>query len=189
MKNNKIDNSIDIYDNFITDDEKNVLLDYAKASAESQWIEVKYKNEELLKKSPERYRRYLQYVKDWDKTTLMINDHNIIEQIKARCQEIIGNDLLITDDIYRIKRLTDKRSISPHFDDSQNFSLALGIVIYLNDDFEGGEIYYPNQELSYKPKPKSMIIHPATEEYTHGVSEVNGNTRYCLAFFATKFKK
>jgi hypothetical protein len=182
-----VDNNIKIYDNFITEYEKNVLLNYAKASDDSSWIKIKHQKEELLKKSPERYNRYLQYVKDWDKTTLMITDHKIVEEIKTRCQEVIGNDLLITEDIYRIKRLTDKRSISTHFDDSQNFSLALGIVIYLNDNFDGGEIYYPNQDFFYKPKERSMIIHPATEEYTHGVKEVVGNTRYCLAFFATKY--
>lgn len=188
MINDKIDNNIAIYDNFITDHEKNILLDYAKAADESQWVEIKHKNEKLLKKSPGRYAQYLKYLKDWDKTTLIINDHGMVKNIKNRCQEIIGTELLITQDIYRIKRLTNNRSISPHFDDSQNFLLQLGIVIYLNDDFDGGEIYYPNQNISYKPKSKSMIIHPATEKYTHGVNEVVGNTRYCLAFFATTFK-
>lgn len=189
MINNKIDSNILIYDNFITDEEKQTLMDYAQSANESEWVEIKHQNEELLKKSPERYNQYLKYLKDWNKTTLIITDHEIVEGIKKRCQEVVGDDLLITQDIYRIKRLTDKRSISPHFDDSQNFLLTLGIVIYLNDDFDGGEIYYPNQIVSYKPKQKSMIIHPATEEYTHGVNEVTGNTRYCLAFFATKFKK
>jgi hypothetical protein len=185
-----IDKNILVYENFITDDEQNILLKYAKEAEESQWAKVKYKNEELLKKSPDKYKKYLKYVEDWDKTTLYIdsNNHNIVENIKNRSQKIIGSDLLITDDIYRIKRLTNQRSISPHFDDSLNFSLVLGIVIYLNNDFDGGEIYYPNQNISYKPISKSMIIHPATEEYTHGVNEVVGNTRYSLAFFATRFK-
>jgi hypothetical protein len=183
MNSISIEKNILIYENFITDYEQNLLLKYAKEADESEWAQIKFKNASLPKK-------YLDYVKDWDKTTLDINkdNRNIVENIKTKCQKIIGTDLLVTDDIYRIKRITNQRSISPHFDDSLNFSLALGIVIYLNNDFEGGEIYYPNQNISYKPMPKSMIIHPATEEYTHGVNEVVGNTRYALAFFATRFK-
>lgn len=190
MLNKQVDQNILIYDNFITPMETSMLLEYAQTANESEWVEIKYKNEEILKKSPERYEKYVQYLKDWNKTTLFINSdyHYLVNEIKNRCQKIVGEDLLITDDIYRIKRLTDKRSISPHFDDSQNFLLSLGIVIYLNDDFDGGEIHYPNQKISYKPKAMSMIMHPATQEYIHEVKEVVGNTRYCLAFFATKFK-
>jgi len=43
------------------------------------------------------------------------------------------------------------------------------------------------KKLSYKPQSRSMIIHPANEEYRHGINEVIGNTRYCLAFFATVY--
>lgn len=186
----KLDNNILVYENFITDDEQKKLLSYAKETDELHWLEVKRKNEDLLKKNIDEYNKYLKYIEDWDKTTLTMDKdkHYLVNDIKNRCQKVIGDDLLITKDIYRVKRLTDQRSISPHFDDSQNFLLMLGIVIYLNDDFDGGEIYYTNQNISYKPKAKSMIIHPATQEYTHGVNKVVGNTRYALAFFATKFK-
>ena len=182
-----LDTNIFLYNNFITKEESDILLNYAKSSNEEDWLEVVHQNENLLKKSPKFYNKYQEFKKDWDKTTLPIKNIQIVEQIKNRCQEVLGPDLLVTNDIYRIKRITDGRSISVHFDDSLNFSLMLGIVIYLNDDFQGGEIYYPEKNLSYKPQSRAMIIHPANEEYRHGINEVIGNTRYCLAFFATVY--
>ena len=67
-----------------------------------------------------------------------------------------------------------------------------GIVIYLNDDYEGGEIYYPEIGLSHKPLARSMVVHRASR--AHGVHPVTGNNvRYVMTSFvkgdaSTKFK-
>ncbi len=44
-------------------------------------------------------------------------------------------------------------------------------VIYLNNDFEGGEIYFPNQNVVYAPKKYSAVFFPsAGTEYVHGIT-------------------
>lgn len=55
-----------------------------------------------------------------------------------------------------------------------------GIVFYFND-FEGGELFYPKQNVVYKPDPGDLVIHSAREHCTHGVKEVTGGTRYSYA--------
>ena len=40
-----IDKNILVYENFITDDEQNILLKYAKEANESEWAEIKFNNE------------------------------------------------------------------------------------------------------------------------------------------------
>lgn len=176
----EIDKNIKIYNNFITDYECEFLLQFAKNADESNWLEIKEKVDENSK----LYDLYLQYKSDWDKTTLMIEQNNIIDSIKNRCQMIIDENLIVTSDIYRIKRVLPGRSISPHFDNALDPLIRFGFVIYLNDGFSGGQIYYPNIDKEYHPQAKSMIIHPSDEKYIHGVKEVEGHTRYCLAFFA-----
>jgi len=57
-----------------------------------------------------------------------------------------------------------------------------GIVIYLNDDYEGGEIYYPEIDLVHKPLARSMVVHRASQP--HGVKEVTGSgIRYVMTSF------
>jgi hypothetical protein len=51
-----------------------------------------------------------------------------------------------------------------------------GVVVYLNDDYVGGELYYPEYDHYYKPKRKDLIMHVG--DIIHGVKEVTEGTRY-----------
>ena len=55
-----------------------------------------------------------------------------------------------------------------------------GIVVYFNN-FEGGEIYYPNQGIEFRQKPGDLIIHSAEENCLHGVKPVLSKIRYSHA--------
>jgi len=58
-----------------------------------------------------------------------------------------------------------------------------GAVIYFNDDYEGGEIYYPDYEYLYKPKAGSMALHRGSTR--HGVKKVTSGERFCAASLVT----
>ena len=60
-----------------------------------------------------------------------------------------------------------------------------GCVYYLNDDYEGGEIYFPNQNIKLKPKPNTLVFFPGTLEYLHGVNPITNGIRYTLTSFWT----
>lgn len=40
------------------------------------------------------------------------------------------------------------------------------LVVYLNDDYEGGEIYFPEQNVKVKPKAGTIVAFPATTLHT-----------------------
>jgi hypothetical protein len=58
-----------------------------------------------------------------------------------------------------------------------------GVVVYLNDDYEGGQIYYPEKNIAIKPKKCALVMHPGNEEYQHGVREVIKGDRYAVTLF------
>lgn len=58
-----------------------------------------------------------------------------------------------------------------------------GSVVYFNDDYEGGEIYYPEYNYLYKPKAGSMAMH--TGNTRHGVKKVISGERFCGASLVT----
>lgn len=59
-------------------------------------------------------------------------------------------------------------------------------VIYLNDDYDGGEIEFPNKNFIYKPKKLSAIFFPGKgNDYLHQVNKIVGNDRYTLLFLHT----
>ena len=61
----------------------------------------------------------------------------------------------------------------------------LATIIYLNDDYEGGELYFPNQEIKFKPKAGTAYFFPGDKNYIHGISEIVSGIRYTCPFFWT----
>jgi hypothetical protein len=58
-------------------------------------------------------------------------------------------------------------------------------LFYINDDYEGGELYFPNQGIQFKPKPGAAYFFPGDMNYIHGVTEVTSGIRYTVPFFWT----
>jgi predicted 2-oxoglutarate/Fe(II)-dependent dioxygenase YbiX len=58
-------------------------------------------------------------------------------------------------------------------------------LFYLNDDYEGGELYFPKQGIQFKPKSRAAYFFPGDMNYIHGVTEVTSGIRYTCPFFWT----
>ncbi len=61
-------------------------------------------------------------------------------------------------------------------------------IIYLSDpaDYEGGVIYFPNQDFEYKPRKYSAVFFPsAGSEYIHGITTVTSGHRYTALYMHT----
>jgi hypothetical protein len=82
-----------------------------------------------------------------------------------------------------IRRSRVGQGLLEHYDGQHETTCKYGVVVYLNDDYTGGEIYYPNRQKEYKPIQNSVVIHSADKEYTHGVRTVKEGTRYFVTFF------
>lgn len=65
----------------------------------------------------------------------------------------------------------------PHYD--------LASLFYLNDDYEGGELYFPLQGVVIKPKARAAYFFPGDMNYIHGVTEIKSGIRYTCPFFWT----
>jgi len=58
-------------------------------------------------------------------------------------------------------------------------------LVYLNDDYEGGEISFATHDLVIKPKVGDLLIFPGNMHYAHEVKEVLSGTRYTLPIWFT----
>ena len=67
----------------------------------------------------------------------------------------------------------------------------IGTVFYLNEDYVGGELYFPKQNVTFKTKARGAYFFPGDMNYIHGVNVVTEGTRYTCPFFwtVTKLKK
>lgn len=58
-------------------------------------------------------------------------------------------------------------------------------LFYLNDDYEGGELYFPLQGIQFKPKPGGAYFFPGDRNFIHGVTQITSGIRYVIPFFWT----
>ena len=58
-------------------------------------------------------------------------------------------------------------------------------LFYYNDEFTGGELYYPQHDMVIDPKPGLAVAHPGDINYLHGVKKVLSGERYTTPSFYT----
>jgi len=77
----------------------------------------------------------------------------------------------------------------PHTDDALEWTkmLSHSSVVYLNNDYEGGNIGFPEYGEYYRPKKGDCIVFTAS--IVHEVLPITGGTRYTAAFWHTEDKQ
>lgn len=121
--------------------------------------------------------------------------NNITHEYALAVKELVKRYLdpqqdLVTAD-YGIFVSHDGYEMAPHIDTVNDYGLfdylEIAAVLYLNDEYEGGEIYFPNLGYSYAPRKGDLVIFPANDEkYLHGVNKVLNGNRYTLAYWYSK---
>lgn len=68
-----------------------------------------------------------------------------------------------------------------HADHGPAYNCTVSAVIYLNDDYEGGDIFFPRlDKVSYKPKMGDIAIFPSNYIYEHASLPMISGTKYCV---------
>lgn len=120
----------------------------------------------------------------------------MVMDIRDRTISLIKDSYQIDEEIYPdlfdIIRWFPGMEQPPHSDNMKDTAdehihahRSYGVVIYLNDDFSGGETFYPQHGIYVKPKAGMIAIHPADQDHMHGVTKILGNIRYTLTSFIT----
>jgi len=185
---------ISINKNFLTPEEVNAIINYIEYDTPKDWNATK--------------------ARFWHNRTFDLNSINnanskdqliieLIVNIRKRIikniTEIQGITVPIYGDTLQIVRWPKGYEQPPHSDCEQNNPedgehpyphRIYSSICYLNDDFEGGELYFPQHNLTLKPEPGMMVEFSGTREYLHGVRPVINGIRYTIiSFYTTDINK
>jgi hypothetical protein len=68
-----------------------------------------------------------------------------------------------------------------HADHGPVYNCTVSAVIYINDDYEGGELKFPRLDnLVYKPKVGDIVLCPSNYIYEHASLPIKSGTKYCV---------
>jgi len=72
-----------------------------------------------------------------------------------------------------------------HADHGPHYNTTVSIVVYLNDDYKGGELYFPRlDKLTYAPKAGDIAIFPSNYIYEHASLPMKSGIKYCVVIMS-----
>jgi prolyl 4-hydroxylase len=75
-------------------------------------------------------------------------------------------------------RYRENQHFNVHSDHGFSYVCTVSSVMYLNDEYEGGELWFPYLEMSFKPTYGDIILFPSTFIYAHASKPVTKGTKY-----------
>jgi hypothetical protein len=181
-------------DNFISKEDIDSLFDVINSTTEDQWGQIYLNNLKAFAKL--KHGRddidnlvaegKLQITKNWADKNLAISDHPVTKKIDDKIVEIIqmADPNLIVNGTNILQRMYSGVQLYAHTDQDTDPSIQYAAILYLNDDYIGGELFFDKINVTLKPKPGTLVIFPGSEEFHHGVNFVkDGPMRYVVVGF------
>lgn len=86
---------------------------------------------------------------------------------------------------YPVGSYADPHSDSSELDGTPNAwqMNKYACILYLNDSYSGGAIYFPQHNLDIHPEAGSLLVFEGSHEYLHGVREITAGDRFTILAF------
>jgi hypothetical protein len=115
----------------------------------------------------------------------------VTEPISVTLQGRLGRLLQLADPSLELagfgtlQRMQSGVELKSHTDQHTDPSIRYAAILYINDDYKDGTLFFKNKENSdLRPKPGTLLVFPGNEEYEHGVRPVGeGPIRYVTVGF------
>lgn len=192
MSNNFVDilgdnlDNIKTINNFLSSEEHSFLLNIAKKS------EKLYNGESL----------HIDCFQFLDKSEFMMELKKINKKILKVAENNYNTKFVDNEEhglvVHKINSFTDPHidiiennlvgnipgNVEPEYKDWKDaWDGYLACNLYLNDDYEGGEVYFPERNYSFKPKANSLVTWPGNKYFIHGIRITKKSNRYVYGTF------
>lgn len=81
---------------------------------------------------------------------------------------------------YQLLKYQTGEEYKAHYDGTTETRRSVSPILYLNDNYEGGELEFVHFDLKIKPKAGSLYLFPANYAYAHIAHPVVDGTKYAL---------
>jgi hypothetical protein len=181
-------------ENFLTDQEMEFIWGKINAATQEDW-EVEYTSN-LKRFCLQKFGRddvdnlvaegKFEVTRNWHDKNLNISESQeyriFYERLNSLTKETESN--LELSGLATIQRMQPGVDLMSHTDNHTDPSISYATIVYINDDYNDGELFFKNLDISLKPKPKTLLIFPGNEKYEHGVKTVSdGPIRYVIVGF------
>lgn len=181
-------------ENFLSQDQINTFMDIIHSTSQEDW-EVEY-HANLKYFCMEKFGRddvenlvaegKFEITQNWKDKNFNILHHEIHRPLYELVNAMVvkSDPELILSGFATIQRMQAGVELKAHTDQHTDPSIKYATIVYINDDYADGELFFPKLDIQLKPKTGTMLFFPGNEEYEHGVKHVgDGAIRYVLVGF------
>lgn len=177
MKPYKLAPDIYVIEDFVTEDQQQRALEFIGSLDESMWYHDQTKEGDFF----------------WGRQYSGRSPDFILE-LTEKLQSLICNNYLLDKSRFSIQIMRHRKE-DYHGTHRDNHSYnkteeelkwicRFGVCIYYNDDYEGGELIYPELNIVHKPKARSLVMHGGN--ILHGTTPLQSDS---IRYFSTCFPK
>jgi len=186
-----------VYD-FLKKEELDVLLDIINTTDNKDWS-IEY-TQNLARFCMEKFGRddvknlvaegKFEITVGWEDKNLNIVGTDISVTLHNRISDLIElvDQSLELGGFGTLQRMQKGVELKLHTDQHTDPSIQYATILYINDDYKDGELFFKNKKNSdLRPKPGTLLVFPGNEEFEHGVRKVGeGPIRYVTVGFIKK---
>jgi len=179
MHREYLDNNIWVIKNFLSKEEIDTIMSESIKNNglsfdEGGWI---FKDESITRKTNSIQ---IKVLREESPRRLLEKENGIFDRIQKEFLEYGNYKKNYT--LQKIVPCQSDLGLSFHAEQSNgnNKSMTAGIIIYLNDNFGGGELVFKNKNITVLPESGMLICIPPTVEYEHAVKNVTYGERHTL---------
>jgi hypothetical protein len=90
------------------------------------------------------------------------------------------------DEGFQVLKYQEEDFYKEHIDGGFNLEVkrTLSFIFYLNDDFVGGETYFPRQDVSISPKIGDVLVFPSNYTHPHESKSIVKGTKYSAVIWS-----
>lgn len=179
---------------FLTKDELSFILEIINEASQEDW-EVEYLSN-LKNFCMEKFGRddvdnlvaegKFEITQNWGDKNLNIQEYDQYRVFYERLSNIVekSDPSLMLSGLATIQRMQPGVELKAHTDQHTDPSIRYASILYINDDYIDGELFFSNLDISLKPKPGDLLFFPGDKKHDHGVRPVGeGPIRYVIVGF------
>jgi hypothetical protein len=174
---------------FLKDKELDTLLEIIKTTPNEEWSIEYTKN--LARFCMEKFGRddvdnlvaegKFEITQGWEDKNLDITHEEISRTLQIRLGDLIklSDPSLELAGFGTLQRMQPGVELKAHTDQHTDPSIKYAAILYINDDYKDGTLFFKNKENSdLRPTPGTLLLFPGNEEYEHGVRFVGEGPIY-----------
>ena len=104
----------------------------------------------------------------------------IIDYVQAYMTRYAIGDSCYNNSPYQMIKYNVGDAYPRHYDGPTRLGRHISAILYLNDDYEGGELHFPLFDITIKPMKGMLILFPSNYAYQHEALPVTAGTKYAI---------